>query len=376
MDPPPKTYGAAVTLDDLLQQTVASGASDLHLSAGLPPVVRVDGNLRRLDLPVLSPETMRELLFPALTDDQRLRLETHLELDFGLALRDGPRFRGNAFFARGAVGAVFRVVPGAVPTLRELGLPAVVEAMIRNPRGLVLVTGPTGSGKTTTLAAMIDEINSTREEHIVSVEDPIEFLHEPKRSVVTQREVERDTTSFALALRQVLRQDPDVILVGELRDLETISLTVTAAETGHLVFGTLHTQDAPQTVDRVVDVFPPHQQRQVRTQLAGVLRGVISQTLLPGRCGERAVACEVLVATPGVRNLIREGKTHQIRSAIQTGRQHGMQTMDAALADLVRNGRIVPEEAAKRSDDPEELARLIRSASFGAGEVPANALRR
>ena len=362
MDLPAKKPGPSTpdNFDDLLGETVAAGASDLHLSPGLPPMVRVDGRLRPLDRPVLTPEAGRGLLYGALSKEQRDLLEGDLELDFGLS-GQGSRFRGSAFFARGEVRSVFRAIPGRVPRMSGLRLPDAAGEMVRAPRGLVLVTGPTGSGKTTTLAAMIAEINATREEHIVSVEDPIEFVHPHQKSVVTQREVDRDTKSFARALRQALRQDPDVILVGEMRDLETISLAVTAAETGHLVFGTLHTLDAPQTVDRVVDVFPPHQQRQVRTQLAGVLRGVISQTLLPRRGGGRVVACEVLVATAGVRNLIREGKTHQIRSSIQTGRQHGMQTMDAALADLVRAGLVAPEEAARRSDEPDELRRLIRT---------------
>lgn len=336
---------------------MACGASDLHLTPDLPPMVRVDGKLRPLDRQPLTSDAARGLLFGALSQGQRDRLEMDLELDFGLSC-GRSRFRGNAYFARGAAGAVFRAVPERVPGLDELRLPAVVGEMTRASMGLILVTGPTGSGKTTTLAAMIGEINATREEHIVSVEDPIEFVHQHKRSVVTQREVERDTRSFARALRQVLRQDPDVILVGEMRDLETISLTMTAAETGHLVLATLHTQDAPQTVDRVVDVFPPHQQGQVRAQLAGVLRAVVSQTLLPRRGGGRVVACEVLVATPGVRNLIRESKTHQIRSAIQTGRRHGMQTMDASLAELVRAGLTLPEDAARHAGDPEEFRRL------------------
>ncbi len=347
-------------LDELLMETVAVGASDIHLAPDLSPMVRVDGQLQSLDRPVLTPGAVRGLLHGALSEEQRNRLEKDLELDFGLSL-GGFRFRGSAFFAGGVLGAVFRVIPDHVPGLDGLRLPEAVGEMTRAPRGLVLITGPTGSGKTTTLAAMVDGINATRQEHIITVEDPIEFFHPHRRSVVTQREVDRDTKSFARALRQALRQDPDVILVGEMRDLETISLAVTAAETGHLVFATLHTHDAPQTVDRVVDVFPSHQQRQVRTQLAGVLRGVVSQALLPRCGGGRVVACEVLVATPGVRNLIREGKTHQIRSAIQTGRRHGMQTMDAALADLVRSGLVAAEEAAHRSDDPEELRRLIRA---------------
>ena len=281
------------------------------------------------------------------------------------------------YFQRGPLGAAFRTVPSEIKSLGELGLPKVVEDLTEKPRGLVLVTGPTGSGKSTTLAAMIDKINETREEHIMSVEDPIEFLHHHKKCIVNQREVNQDTKSFAQALKHVLRQDPDVILVGEMRDLETISLAVTAAETGHLVFGTLHTQDAPQTVDRVIDVFPPHQQHQIRTQLANALQGIITQTLIPRRGGEgRVVACEVLVPTPGVRNLIREGKNHQIYSAMQTGGQFGMQTMDAALVDLVRRGLVSREEAERRSSNPDELRRLAGMTPVGAGAGSLASVRR
>jgi twitching motility protein PilT len=303
-------------------------------------------------------------MYDVLSTEQRQRLENNWELDFSYAVPHTARFRVNVYFQKGAVGAAFRLVPNEIKSIEELGLPHIVEDMTEKPRGLVLVTGPTGSGKSTTLAAMIDKINETRDEHIMSVEDPIEFLHEHKRCIVNQREVNQDTKSFAEALKHVLRQDPDVILVGEMRDLETISLAITAAETGHLVFGTLHTQDAPQTIDRVIDVFPPHQQHQIRAQLANALQGVITQTLLPRKDATgRVVACEILVPTPGVRNLIREGKNHQIYSAMQTGGRFGMRTMDASLVRLMRAGLISREEAEKRSSNLDELKRLMESSS-------------
>jgi twitching motility protein PilT len=323
-------------------------------------MVRVSGEVRPLDYPPLTQNSTRELIYNILSKDQRQRLENEWELDFSYSLPRTARFRVNVYFQRSSLGAAFRTIPHEIKSLGELGLPRAVEDMTDKPRGLVLVTGPTGSGKSTTLAAMIDRINETKNEHIISVEDPIEFQHSHKRCIVNQREVNQDTRSFAQALKHVLRQDPDVILVGEMRDLETISLAVTAAETGHLVFGTLHTQDAPQTVDRVIDVFPPHQQHQVRAQLANALQGVITQTLIPRRDAKgRVVACEVLVPTPAVRNLIREGKNHQIYSAMQTGSKFGMQTMDAALVDLVRRGLISRQEAEKRSSNPDELRRLM-----------------
>jgi twitching motility protein PilT len=323
-------------------------------------MVRVSGEVRPLDYPPLTQNSTRELIYNILSKDQRQRLENEWELDFSYSLPRTARFRVNVYFQRSSLGAAFRTIPHEIKSLGELGLPRAVEDMTDKPRGLVLVTGPTGSGKSTTLAAMIDRINETKNEHIISVEDPIEFQHSHKRCIVNQREVNQDTRSFAQALKHILRQDPDVILVGEMRDLETISLAVTAAETGHLVFGTLHTQDAPQTVDRVIDVFPPHQQHQIRAQLANALQGVITQTLIPRLDAKgRVVACEVLVPTPAVRNLIREGKNHQIYSAMQTGSKFGMQTMDAALVDLVRRGLISRQEAEKRSSNPDELRRLM-----------------
>jgi twitching motility protein PilT len=346
-------------LGDYLFDTIERGASDLHITAGLPPMVRIDGKVKPLDYAPLTPHITRELIYDILSNEQRQRLENEWELDFSYAVPNTARFRVNVYFQRGALGAAFRAIPEEIKSIRELGLPEAVEDMIEKPHGLVLVTGPTGSGKSTTLAAMIDKINETRHEHIMSVEDPIEFLHHHKNCIVNQREVNQDTKSFAQALKHVLRQDPDVILVGEMRDLETIALAITAAETGHLVFGTLHTQDTPQTVDRIIDVFPPHQQHQVRAQLAIALQGIITQTLIPRIDGRgRVVACEVLVPTPGVRNLIRESKNHQIYSAIQTGAKYGMQTMDAALVELVRRHLITEAEAEKRSSNPEELRRL------------------
>lgn len=359
-------------LNDYLFDAIRAGASDLHITVGLPPMVRVSGEVRPLDYPPLTANVTRELVYDILSNDQRQRLENDWELDFSYTLPRTARFRVNVYFQKGAIGAAFRTIPQEALSLDKLGLPKAVEDLTEKPRGLVLVTGPTGSGKSTTLAAMIDRINETRNEHIMSVEDPIEFLHNHKKCMVNQREVNQDTRSFAQALKHVLRQDPDIILVGEMRDLETISLAVTAAETGHLVFGTLHTQDAPQTVDRIIDVFPPHQQHQIRAQLANALQGIITQTLIPRRDGKgRAVACEVLVPTPGVRNLIREGKNHQIYSAMQTGGKFGMQTMDAALVELMRKGLISQEEAEKRSSNPEELRRLAGGTSGSAGGYTA-----
>ena len=345
---------------DILIEVMESGASDLHLTAGVPPMIRERGRLRPLNRPVLSSQDTREIVYSILTNDQRKRLESDWQIDFSYSVPGRARFRVNAYFQRASIGAALRLIPTSMPALEQLGLPPVLLDFTKKPRGLVLVTGPTGSGKSTTLAAMLDRINRERHEHIMTVEDPIEFLHTHKSCIVNQRELGADAHSFGLALKAALRQDPDIILVGEMRDLETISTALTAAETGHLVFATLHTQDTAQTVDRIVDVFPPEQQHQVRVQLSVALQGIVTQQLLPTADGRgRVCACEILVPTPAVRNLIREGKTHQIYSALQTGGAHGMQTMDAALVALVRQGKISRELAEGRSSTPEELRRLM-----------------
>jgi twitching motility protein PilT len=349
---------------DLLLDVLERRASDLHITAGSHPMVRVRGRLAPLDeYPVLDATDTREIVYSILTNDQRQRLETDWQLDFAYAIPGRARFRVNAYFQRSALGAAFRLIPAQITPIDDLGLPPVVHSLCEKPRGIVLVTGPTGSGKSTSLAAMIDEINATREEHILTIEDPIEFLHGHKKCMVNQRELGADAQTFGLALKAALRQDPDVILVGEMRDLDTISTALTAAETGHLVFATLHTQSAPSTIDRVIDVFPPHQQQQIRVQLSIALQGVITQTLIPTADGaSRVVACETLVPTAAVRNLIREGKTHQILSSMQTGSSVGMQTMDAALAGLVRSGKITQRVAEQRSSTPDELKRLLGGA--------------
>jgi len=359
----------SLDLAELLLDVVARRASDLHITAGAPPTIRVRGRLTPLeDYPVLSTTDTREIVYAILSNDQRQRLENDWQLDFAYTIPGKARFRVNAYFQRAAIGAAFRLIPFEIVGIDELGLPPAVHELTKKPRGFVLVTGPTGSGKSTSLAAMIDAINETREEHIMTIEDPIEFLHGHKRCIVNQRELGSDAQSFGLALKGALRQDPDVILVGEMRDLETIHTALTAAETGHLVFATLHTQDAPQTIDRMIDVFPAEQQGQVRTQLSVALQGIVTQQLLPTADGSsRVAACEVLIPTPAVRNLIREGKTHQIYSTMQTGSQSGMQTMDAALAALVRDGQITRALAEQRSSTPEELRRLLGVTDAGMG---------
>src|SRR4051795_11227279 len=345
---------------DILLEVIGAGASDLHLTVGAPPMVRERGKLRPLDYPKLSSQDTREIVYSILNNDQRKKLENEWQIDLSYSVPGRARFRVNAYFQRASIGAVMRTIPQDIPRFESLGLPEILKDFTRKPRGFVLVTGPTGSGKSTTLASMIDMINEERHEHIMTVEDPIEFLHRHKNCVVNQRELGSDASSFSAALKSALRQDPDVILVGEMRDLETMSTAITAAETGHLVFATLHTQDTAQTIDRIVDSFPPAQQHQVRTQLSIALQGVVTQQLLPTADGQgRICACEVLVPTPAVRNLIREGKSHQIYSALQTGGAHGMQTMDAALADLVRRQKISRELAESRSSAPEELRRLM-----------------
>jgi twitching motility protein PilT len=352
------------TLREALSVVVEQGASDLHVGSGAAPMIRIDGGLRPIDgAPVWQPSHVSAILRSIMSDAQRIKFASELELDFAYGLNDQSRFRVNIYQQRDSMGAAFRLIPTKIKTLEELGVPEIVSRFAQLPRGLVLVTGPTGSGKSTTLAALIDLANRTRSDHIMTVEDPIEFLHENKRSLVNQREVGADTHSFGAALKHVLRQDPDIILIGELRDLETISVALTAAETGHLVFATLHTQDAPQTIDRVIDVFPPSQQGQVRAQLASTLQGVICQTLVRKASGSgRAVATEVLATTPAVANLIREGKTFQVHSAMQAGRDLGMHTMDQHLAELVGNGIITRQAAAEKAHDLEGLSRLLGNA--------------
>jgi twitching motility protein PilT len=358
---------------DLLVEMIERRASDLHLTAGARPTIRIRGRLVALEnYPVLTPNGTREVVYSILNNDQRQRLETDWQIDFAYPVPGLGRFRVNAYFQRSSIGAAFRLIPFEILSIDELGLPPVVHEFGRKPRGFVLVTGPTGSGKSTTLAAVVDEVNETREDHILTIEDPIEFLHSHKRCIVNQRELGADASSFGAALRAALRQDPDVILVGEMRDLETIQTALTAAETGHLVLATLHTQDAPQTIDRIIDVFPSHQQSQVRTQLSVALQGIVTQQLLPTTDGSgRCVAAEVLIPTAAVRNLIREGKTHQIASVMQTGSAHGMQTMDASLASLVRAGKISIQTAEARSSTPDELRRLLGAAHLDANEAAA-----
>ncbi|NVB76976.1 MAG: type IV pilus twitching motility protein PilT [Kofleriaceae bacterium] len=343
-----------MTIAQLLRFMSQQKASDLHLSAGEAPMMRVHGDLQRVDVPALTPEETHRLIFDVMSDSQRKVYQEKLEVDFSFALDDTLRFRVNAFVQNRGEGAVFRSIPTKIPSFTELGLPPVLRHFAEADKGLVLVTGPTGSGKSTTLAAMIDHINETTHGHILTLEDPIEFVHTSKRCLVNQREVGTQTHSFNAALKSALREDPDVILVGELRDLETVSLALTAAETGHLVFGTVHTSSAPKTVDRLIDVFPTQQQAQIRTMLSESLLGVATQALLPKIGGGRAAAIEILVATPAVRNLIREAKTHQIPSAMQVGARVGMVTMEAALADLVQRGVVSPDEVRSRIPDMAE----------------------
>jgi twitching motility protein PilT len=350
-----------VPIPELLEQVLDTGASDLHLTAGSPPVIRLHGELERLDTyPVLTPRALQGMVYAILPQKMRERLEQELELDMSYSLPGKARFRVNVYFQRDSIGAAFRLIPYDIKSIGQLALPPVVADLARFPRGFVVVTGPTGSGKSTTLASMVDVVNKERAGHIMTVEDPIEFLHKHQSCIVNQREVGADTHGFAPALKHGLRQDPDVILVGEMRDLETISTAITAAETGHLVFATLHTQDAPQTIDRIIDVFPPHQQQQVRVQLATTIQGIVTQQLLQTTEGKgRAVAVEILIATPAVRNLIREGKVHQIYSVMQAGGRFGMQTMDMSIAGLLKQGKITQQLAFERCHDPDELQRLV-----------------
>ena len=367
--------GPVHSIDDLLERMVARSASDLHLTVGAEPTVRVMGQLERMEeFGRLSPEDTQRLLYRMMSTEQQKHLEIKRQLDMSHSIPGLARFRVNIYFQRESLGAAFRMIPTELKTLEQLGVPTALEELANKPRGLVLVTGPTGSGKSTTLAAMIDLINRTRQDHIMTIEDPIEFLHRHKRCIVNQREIGPDALSFAEALRGALRQDPDVILLGEMRDLETITTALTAAETGHLVFATLHTQDAPSTVDRLIDVFPGAQQEQVRVQIAATLQGVVTQTLLPRAEGSgRIPAVEILFPDDAVRNLIRQGKVEQIYSIMQTGTKRGMQTLEQALADFVVRGLVSEEVALNRSSRPEQLAGLLKRG--GGGQTAQAGLR-
>ncbi|MCL6520693.1 MAG: type IV pilus twitching motility protein PilT [Armatimonadetes bacterium] len=346
-------------LDDLLRYTAEQGASDLHLSVGLPPMIRMDGKLVPTDYMPLTPRDTQRLVYDILNNEQIQWFEKTKELDFSYGVKDIGRFRVNVYRQRGSIGAAMRAIPSKVPSMEELGLPLILKELALKHSGLILVTGPTGSGKSTTIATMIDHINNSRNCHIMTIEDPIEYLHSHKKSMINQRELNSDTDSFDNALRAVLREDPDVILIGEMRDLETIASALTLAETGHLVFGTLHTRNAPQTIDRVVDVFPAHQQDQIKVQLSNTIEAVIAQQLIPKLGGGRFAAVEIMVANPAIRNLIREGKTHQIYSIMETSSQQGMRTMDRILADAHRAGLISYEEALNRALDQENFSRML-----------------
>ena len=363
------------TLPELLKMTVEMGGSDLHISTNSAPQVRVDGELQRLQLPDLQPAESQHLVYSVLTDAQKKRFEETMELDFSFGIRGLARFRCNVFSQRGAVCAVFRLIPEKIRTFGELGLPAVLSTLADRPRGLVLITGPTGSGKSTTLAAMIDKINSERHGHILTIEDPIEYIHTNKNCLVNQREVHSDTQSFSNALRGALREDPDVVLIGEMRDLETVEAALKIAETGHLTFGTLHTNSAAQTINRIIDIFPSNQQAQIRTQLSLVLEGVVSQALLPKADGKgRVCALEILVPTPAIRNLIRDDKIHQIYGQMQTGQEKlGMQTANQALASLYMKRQITLDMALSASSLRDELQDMINR---GVGVVPGAGLGR
>ncbi len=348
-------------IEILLEEVIKKKASDLHLQVGLPPMLRIDGALTAVaEAEPLTEEAVESLVFAILDDDQKQILLKDKEFDFSFAFGDLGRFRVNAFHERGNLAAALRLIPNEILTIEQLGLPSVVNKFADYPRGLVLITGPTGSGKSTTLAALVDKINSEKPVHIITVEDPVEFTHKSKKAILVQREVHYDTFSFSAALRSALRQDPDVVLIGEMRDLETIASAITIAETGHLVFATLHTNSAAQSIDRMIDVFPPHQQPQIRSQLSNILMGICSQRLVPSIGGGRVAASEILVATPAVRNIIREGKTHQLDAVIQTAAEHGMQSMDKTLVNMIHAGTISYDEAKNFAVDLEELDRLMR----------------
>ncbi|MBP7837079.1 type IV pilus twitching motility protein PilT [Candidatus Saccharibacteria bacterium] len=350
-----------IRIENLLEHVIKHKASDLHLQVGLSPMIRVDGKLNPVvNTPILTEEIVESLVFSILDNDQKQVLLKDKEFDFSFAFGDLGRFRVNAYHERGNIAAALRLIPNEILTTEQLGLPQIVNGFSEYPRGLVLVTGPTGSGKSTTLASLLDKINTERTEHIITIEDPIEFTHKSKKSVVVQREVHYDTYSFSAALRSSLRQDPDVVLIGEMRDLETISAAITIAETGHLVFAALHTNSAAQSIDRMIDVFPPHQQPQIRSQLSNILMAICSQRLVPTIGGGRVAAAEVLIATPAVRNIIREGKSHQLDAVIQTGADKGMQSMDRTLVSLIRSGTITYDDAKTFAIDLEEFERLMR----------------
>lgn len=350
-----------VGIEPYLEEVIRRDASDVHIQVGLPAMLRVDGALSPVrDAPVLTAENIDDIIFSLLDEEQKEIYIHDKEIDFSFSYGELGRFRVNAFHEKGNPAGAFRLIPNKIRTIEELGLPEIMNKMTEYPRGLVLVTGPTGSGKSTTLAGMLDRVNRERAQHIITIEDPIEYQHHHKKSIVVQREVHFDTPSFSSALRSALREDPDVVLIGEMRDLETISTAITVAETGHLVFATLHTNSAAQSIDRMIDVFPPHQQQQIRIQLSGILMGIVAQRLVPVIGGGRVAAAEILVVTPAVRNIIREGKTHQLNGVIQTGSEYGMQSMDATLVRLIHDGKISYEEAKNFAVDLEELDRLMR----------------
>jgi twitching motility protein PilT len=365
------------TIDEPLETMVALGASDLHVAVGTHPTIRLHGSLEHLEqYPRLMPDDTQRLLYRILSTEQQKHLEVNRQIDVSYSIPGLARFRVNVYFQRQSLGAAFRMIPAELKTLEDLGLPPQLHELARKPRGLVLVTGPTGSGKSTTLAAVIDEINRTRDDHIMTIEDPIEFLHRHKRCLVNQREIGPDAVSFADALRGALRQDPDVILLGEMRDLETISTAITAAETGHLVFATLHTQDAPSTIDRLIDVFPAAQQEQIRVQLAATLQGIVTQTLLPTVDGKgRVAALEILLPDDAVRNLIRQAKVEQVYSVMQTNTSRGMQTLEQALVDLVTRGIVTQEVALARSSRPDQLLGLFQRNGLTVADQATGGLR-
>ena len=359
----PTAVPTSVKIETLLEACIKHGASDLHIQVGLPPILRIDGSLVPIpNTPILTTEIVDTLIFSTLDSMQRETLVKDKEFDYSFAFGEIARFRVNAFNEKGHLAAAFRLIPTKMPTIEELGMPQVISSFAEYPRGLVLVTGPTGSGKSTTLAAIINKINSEKSVHILTIEDPIEFTHKSKRSLVAQREVHYDTYSFSRAPKSALREDPDVVLLGEMRDLETISAAITIAETGHLVFATLHTNSAAQSVDRMIDVFPAEQQPQIRSQLAGILMAVCSQRLVPAIGGGRVCAAEIMVANTAIRSIIREGKTHQLDTAIQTGASEGMQTMDRTLAKLVQQGTVTYDSAREYAVDVREFERIVKGA--------------